>query len=130
MKTLLFTILTLSSAFAFSAQCPSQSLKVINCLSTPATGDNEVVSDMFDSIAICQAADKTLMVFQDATSSDATEVKVTTRAGGIDYVMPDKDVQATLSVDSKGQSQQNIKALFILKLTDGEPAMSTYMCGK
>ena len=109
-----------SSAFA-AADCAAGAKKLYSCTSAPQAGNSEAISDTFDSLAICEEGDKTVMVAEKSGESDALPVHVISRPGGVSYemVIPEatialnlpaglspsvKTVTGKLSVDFNGLS--------------------------
>lgn len=132
MKSMIFSALMTMSSFAVAATCPQGTQIVHDCTSTPQSGDSLVVSDVYDSIAICSAGSAVKMVAQKGTNpSEVVDAESVVRAGGSSYTVTTPDIDITLSVTTGIMSREK-SAKLILDMkkvgSNGLKESSTYTC--
>lgn len=123
------TVMALSSLGFAAAECPAQAKTIHLCESTPQKDDSDVVAGMFDSIAVCDQGQKTLLVVEKSGASEMVEAQATSLAGGTIYTLPPMEAyELSLSVTTGILSKERPATFIVYNKAHDLKATSTYTC--
>lgn len=134
MKFVLIPLALLSfstSAFAVTT-CPAKTKPAFDCKNAPQKGDSEVLSQIIDTIKVCNRADNTAVwVVQKGAESDVAEARINTdRIGAIIYEYNEDHTTTSLSIPLVNPKIKTLKATLSLDMnvTDLKPISTTFSC--
>jgi hypothetical protein len=127
MKNLLCLAIALTS-FASYAVCPNGTTELLNCKSTPVSGDNQIVSQIADAVGVCQSG-KTIQLALVANGAGGVEnAKISRVSGATIYALADgQESPFVFIVESRTLGKGARMAKLSAQLGDGI-ASSTFTC--
>lgn len=133
MKTLIFSLVLLSTSAFAGSLCPAGTNQTDVCISTPQAGDQQLASEFAKKITVCASSIKHYLIVETSstTKPQVMPVSGTRRAGGDSYVFKSTDVDLVFNIVRSARPTADRSTPAKLKLLFngvGLSASSTYKC--
>lgn len=99
MKSLVLSLVLLSTSAFAGIQCPIGTKEADVCTSAPAAGDQQIAAEFAKKITVCSSVSKSFLVVEALGGQpQLMPVKVAHRMGGDSYTFDGGDVDLTLDI--------------------------------
>jgi hypothetical protein len=131
MKIILCLALFIFSVPTFASECPSGFQRIAVCSPAAQAGDSGEALGLFDSITLCSANVKNLVVLQKNARSEASEIDhVTTTSTGATYFLISKSVDLVLSIANRAGASTTSAQMTITNKTPVRNSSCHLSCQK
>lgn len=132
MKTLVLSLVLLSTSAFAGIQCPIGTKEADVCTSTPAAGDQQIAAEFAKKITVCTSVSKSYLVVETSSAQpQVMPVAAVHRAGGDSYSFDGGDVDLTLDIAKSARptaDKSNKGKLNLVFKAAKLKASSTYKC--